>query len=624
MDAQRRLDVISRQVTSALMPDDGMSVNTQQLFHYITADNLELRQRIVEFLKDDMYRPNYYQSLMEFREQTLQRLKKFANQRFFDVRDYVQNPRQFMAALESLAWCDYSLAIKAGVHFTLCGGTICKLGTKKHHDKYLDGMNDLSLPGCYGMTELAHGSNVMSIETTATYDAATQEFVINTPRNEASKFWIGGSAQHGKICTVFAQLTVGGKWEGPHIFVVRIRDDAGNIMPGIRIRDNGPKMGLNGVDNGQMWFNSVRVPRDNMLDKFASVDAQGRYSSSIPKVSQRFGTSLAGLTTGRIVMAQGAVDACKQGLTIALRYSASRTQFGDRPILDYVTHQRRLFPGLATTYALQFAVNDLKNAALGSADGRTPPADSKTVHLLSSGLKAASTWTRVEVLQACRECCGGMGFLAANKIGPMRTDMDVDTTFEGDNTVLMQQLARGMVEAARSGQGMTAVASHVDLAGGVTDDKLLALLTAREQLLTAQVVAGIRAASGGDADADAPLDAELDRAVTMSWARVERTCLQAALTAAAAAPPQLRSPLALLARLYGATRVERGAAELLAGGALRAEDLAAARSAAMASMARLGANGGALALQLCDAFGIPNHLLQAPIATGDWRRMGDV
>ena len=66
----------------------------------------------------------------------------------------------------------------------------------------------------------------------AEYDAASQQFILNTPDDEASKFWIGGAGQHGKICTVFAQLTVNGRWEGPHVFVVRLRDDAGNLAPG--------------------------------------------------------------------------------------------------------------------------------------------------------------------------------------------------------------------------------------------------------------------------------------------------------------------------------------------------------------------------------------------------------
>lgn len=123
------------------------------------------------------------------------------------------DPARFMAALESLAFADYSLCIKAGVHFTLCGGTIAKLGTARHHAEFLPKLDDLRLPGCFGMTELGHGSNVMGIQTTATYDEATQEFVIHTPNDIASKYWIGGSGQHGKVCAVFAQLTVKGEWQ---------------------------------------------------------------------------------------------------------------------------------------------------------------------------------------------------------------------------------------------------------------------------------------------------------------------------------------------------------------------------------------------------------------------------
>lgn len=107
-----------------------------------------------------------------------------------------------------LAHVDYSLSIKAGVHFTLCGGTLCKLGTAHHHEEYLHKLDDLSLTGCFGMSELGHGSNVMGIETTAVYDPATQEFVINTPSNDASKYWIGGAAQHGKVCLLFLTVFV--------------------------------------------------------------------------------------------------------------------------------------------------------------------------------------------------------------------------------------------------------------------------------------------------------------------------------------------------------------------------------------------------------------------------------
>ena len=106
-----------------------------------------------------------------------------------------------------------------------------------------------------------------------------------------------------QVCTVFAQLTVSGKWQGPHVFVVRLRDNNSQLTPGVKILDNGPKMGLNGVDNGQIWFDHVKVPRDALLDRYASVSAEGEYSSSIKSVAQRFGMTVGGLTTGTYLAA---------------------------------------------------------------------------------------------------------------------------------------------------------------------------------------------------------------------------------------------------------------------------------------------------------------------------------
>lgn len=152
----------------------------------------------------------------------------------------------------------------------------------------------------------------------------------------------------------------------------------------------------------------VRVPRDALLDAYAGVSEDGVYSSAIPNVSARFGVTVGGLTTGRVLIAAGAVDAAKIGVAIALRYGLARPQFGDKPIMEYLTHQRRLLPALAQTYALHLALGTLKDVI-----GRKRPEDAKTIHVLSSGLKAAATWGRVEVLQvrahigvrACMQRC---------------------------------------------------------------------------------------------------------------------------------------------------------------------------------------------------------------------------
>lgn len=610
---------------AALPTETGAEANfcTNEMYRFLVRDNIEMREQIVEFLKDPLYRPTHHLSLAEFRELTLLRLQKFVQQRFFSVSDYTRDPPKFMAALESIFWADYSLSIKAGVHFTLCGGTIAKLGTAKHHAEWLPKLDDLSLPGCFGMTELAHGSNVMGIETTAVYDVAAGEFVINTPHDLASKYWIGGSGQHGKVCTVFAQLTVKGEWQGPHVFVVRLRDDAGNLMPNVRIRDHGAKMGLNGVDNGRIWFDNVRVPRDAMLDSLASVDQHGNYSSKVPGIPQRFGATIGGLTTGRILIAQGGVDGCKLALTIAIRYSAARTQFGDVPILSYVTQQRRLMPALATTYA--FALGQLRLKEMVFSKG-----DPKAIHVLSSGLKAAATWTRTRVMQDCRECCGGMGVKADNRIGPMMNDQNVDVTFEGDNTVLMQQVAKAVLEAPHRSKAPLRPPSvslaHASGPHGPLLADLGELLTYRDKSLAAELAGAMGAAAARATDAKgrsaamaAAFQDNMDLSVDLGWSHTDRLVFGNFVDQITRAPERSRPVLRLLATLYGLSCVEGHMDFYLAQGALKAADRSAVRRQINALCGRLAADGGRMAISLCDSFGIPDHIVHAPIAF-DWTK----
>lgn len=160
---------------------------------------------------------------------------------------------------------------------------------------------------------------------------------------------------------------------------------------------------------------------------------------------------MGGLTNGRMLIAQAAVDSLKIGTAIAIRYALLRPQFGDTPIMKYVTHQTRLLPLLAEAYALHLGMGHFKNIAFTGA--APTPELSKQLHVMSAGLKAAATWCKVEGLQQCRECCGGQGFLAINKIGPMAVDTNVDATFEGDNTVMMQQVAKALVDAGMKAGG---------------------------------------------------------------------------------------------------------------------------------------------------------------------------
>jgi acyl-CoA oxidase len=348
----------------------------------------------------------------------------------------------YFAIMEALSYHDLSLVIKFGVQFGLFGMSVYFLGTEKHHKKYLKDIGTLDLPGCFAMTETGHGSNVKGIETTATYHHATKSFVIHTPNPLAQKEYIGNAAVHGQMATVFAKLIVEGKDYGVGAFLVPLRDKKGTILSGITIEDCGRKMGLNGVDNGKIRFNNVIIPYDNMLDKFAQVTAEGKFASPIASDNRRFFTMLGTLVGGRIGIPRSGLSAVKSGLTITIRYSDQRRQFGPEggaevPILNYRTHQRRLMPLLANAYALHFSLQYLTNRFLNRKEE-----DMQEIEALAAGLKAFSTWNTTHTLQECRESCGGKGYLAENRIGALKNDSEIYTTFEGDNTVLMQLVAK--------------------------------------------------------------------------------------------------------------------------------------------------------------------------------------
>ena len=370
-----------------------------------------------------------------------------------------------VTAFEMLAFGDLSLLVKAGVQWGLFGGAILHLGTARHHDAYLADTINGELLGAFAMTETGHGSDVAHVRTTATFDPDADEFVIETPDDDARKEYIGNAARDGHVAVVFAQLITRGEEQGVHAFVVPIRDRKdGSTMPGVRIEDCGLKAGLNGVDNGRLWFDSVRIPRDNLLNRYGSVDREGTYSTPIENKTKRFFTMLGTLVQGRISVAGGAGSAAKVALAIAIRYGDERRQFEgpdgtEIRVLDYLGHQRKLLPALARTYALHFAQLEL----VALLDETTPPLGAivdagdeleddprrRELEARAAGIKAIGTWHATRTIQDCREACGGAGYLAENRLPGLKADTDVFTTFEGDNTVLLQLVAKELLTGYR-------------------------------------------------------------------------------------------------------------------------------------------------------------------------------
>ncbi len=359
---------------------------------------------------------------------------------------------QSLIDFETVAYGDLSVAIKSGVQHGLFGGAIAGLGTPEHHQRFLADALSLRTLGCFAMTERGHGSDVASLETTIEYEPGADEFVVHSPRESSAKTYIGSAAAHGQLATVFGQLVVDGVERGVHCILVPLRGADGRVLPGVTIGDNGHKGGLLGVDNGSIAFDHVRVPRGMLLDRFGSVDDQGRYVSSIENPNRRFFTMLGALVRGRICIGGGAAIASRRALSIATRYADRRAQFrhphseDETPLLDYLAHQRKLLPAIARAYALGFAQNELIGSyGTVSSDKNHDPRAQRALETLAAGMKVLNTDFANAAIQTCREACGGAGYMAENQLTQLRADTDVFATFEGDNTVLLQLVAKGVL-----------------------------------------------------------------------------------------------------------------------------------------------------------------------------------
>ncbi|MFF3228999.1 acyl-CoA dehydrogenase [Nocardia suismassiliense] len=418
----------------------------------------EIREQARIQLADDKFAGDPYLDYKVARARVLEQMRViatmgYAERGFRRENGGTSEPGGAVTGLEMLAYTDLSLWVKAGVQWGLFGGAVENLGTERHRE-YIKRLISLDLLGCFAMTESGHGSDVAHLETTATYDPDTEEFVIHSPTPSARKDYIGGAAEHARMAAVFAQLITQGEGRGVHCLLVPIRDENGADLPGVTTIDDGLKGGLPGVDNGRIVFDHVRIPRENLLNRYADVEPDGTYTSEIENPSRRFFTTLGTLVRGRVSVGGAAAAGTRVALSIALRYALKRRQFSDPDsgqetvLLDYRSHQRRLLPLVAKTYALAFAQNDLvRRMHLVQTGQDLNPSSQRALEKRAAGLKVAQTRHATRAIQECREACGGAGYLTENRLVGLKADTDVFTTFEGDNVVLTQLVAKELLTA---------------------------------------------------------------------------------------------------------------------------------------------------------------------------------
>jgi acyl-CoA oxidase len=618
----------------------------------------DTRRQAREMIKDPAFWRIDGQSMADHRERTLTQLHLLVehggSRRAFPAEygGHGDNGAN-IAGFQELVLADPSLQIKSGVQWGLFGSAIYQLGTKEHHDKWLADVIDMSLPGAFAMTETGHGSDVAAIGTTATYDPETEEFVIHTPFRGAWKDYLGNAALHGKAATVFAQLITGGVNYGVHCFFVPLRDEEGGFLPGIGGEDDGVKGGLNGIDNGRLHFDNVRVPRTNLLNRYGDVAADGSYSSEISSPGRRFFTMLGALVQGRVSLDGAATTGTALALHIAVTYANQRRQFdsgagtAEVVLLDYGKHQRRLLPLVAQNYAQFFAHDELLQKFDGVFSGRADTSDEREdLETLAAALKPLSTWNALDTIQEAREACGGAGFLAENRLVGLHQDLDVYVTFEGDNNVLLQlvgkrllsdfakqfkgkdaaTLARyaakqtagklfhgaGLRQLGQSVADLGSTARSVEL--GLREDQQHDLLAGRVEQMVSDIAGALRPASKlSPEEAAALFNSHQTELIEAARAHGELLQWEAFTDGIRAIEDEgTKHVMTWLRDLFGLHLIEKHLAWYLINGRLSAQ-----RAASVSRyIDRLAARLRPHAQDLVDAYGFAPEHVRAPIASG--------
>lgn len=436
------------------------TINALELKTLVIGRNIMQRERVLRFLAHEpecKNWPSHFDSIDEYHRRVAMVIKKLGKEFKTTYEEYKADPLYALTLCDGLEPFDVSLSIKIGVHFNLYIKTLLNLGTSRHQH-FINSALAFEDLGCFALTELGHGSNVKGMQTEAHFDINSREFIINTPNDLAMKFWIGGAGKTANMCVVWANLYIAKKNYGLHAFVVPIRNKEDHtVLPGIVIGDCGPKYGMNGIDNGFLIFKNVRIPRENLLNKFSGVSETGEFTTVIKNPDKRFGIALGSLSAGRLAIAVGSVTMIRNVIAIGVRFSAMRLQFSglndgpEHSILDYPVTQFRLFTYLASAFAYGFANEKVTELWVSLQAGMLDKKNQALpeFHALSSAVKVFTTICSKKATAEVRQLCGGLGYSSYARLGRLIADSDISATFEGDNNVLIQQTTKYLMDSYR-------------------------------------------------------------------------------------------------------------------------------------------------------------------------------
>jgi acyl-CoA oxidase len=523
-----------------------------------------------------------------------------------------KDARRLFAIHEWVSLVDCVSVTVMSIHYCLALGSLAVHGEGRPElEPFVRELERFDATGVFLATELGYGNSVASLETRAVYDAERREFTLHSPSPQSLKFMPNTAFPVSKLAVVMARLISGAEDHGVFPFLVRVRASDGKACSGVHIAPLTEKPG-SVLDNAITRFDHVRLPKSHLLAGSGSVlHDDGRFESCIPSHRKRFLASMERVQTGRVCFTSAAAAVLRAATWICMRYTAQRLSSapGKRriPLLRYRNVQRDVFGGLATAFAVTFAVRSLQSHWL-----RRNAETEAAVFTLTATLKAVVTAEVSDVLPRLRERCGAVGIMSANRIMEYWNQVQGIVTAEGDNQLMLLKAGRQLFD--RADCAAPALGGPADSCA-LNPNQAVSLFRFREGRMKQALKHGAAEARRRSRDALAIWNDNVHG--TLALAKAHGTRLMAEYFAAALADCQDETSaraLRTLFSLWALDQVDRHGGWFLSQGCITG----AAVENVESERDRLCVELEPHALELVEAFGIDNTVLKAPIAEDDY------